>query len=252
MNFRIAIITTVCILTLACGTTEKSDRNKTKSLLFLEMGTTNLTKGLYPQALRDLMQAEQYDPENSIIQNNLGLAYMVREKYAEAEDHFKRALEIDDKYTDARNNLGLMYMEIGMFPLAISTLETAAADLTYEQPEKSLSNLGRAYFSAKQYSKAKDALRKSLSYRKGNCATMNFYGRSLFELGEYAAAAESLDQAVTLCEKSNFEEPHFYSGMSFYKLGNSEKARVRFEEIVNKYTGGKYVNQSKEMLELLK
>jgi TolA-binding protein len=81
---------------------------------------------------------------------------------------------------------------------------------------------------------------------------MNGYGRALFELKEYKAASESLDQAVQLCEKSNFDEPHFYSAMSFYKLGNTEQARARFREVQELYPKSMYAQKAKEMLELMR
>jgi TolA-binding protein len=80
---------------------------------------------------------------------------------------------------------------------------------------------------------------------------MNYYGRTLFELKEYKPAAESLDQAVKLCEKSDFAEPHFYSAMSFYKLGNFEQARARFVEVKNLYPKAVYAKKADEMLELM-
>ena len=209
-------------------------------------------KGDYPQALRELREAERLDSYNATIHNNLGLAYLVRDKIDDAEIHFKKSLSIKNDYTDARNNLGRLYIDVGLYNKAITELEIAATDLTYQYPEKSWSNLGQAYFLSGQYEKAKKSLQKSVKERRDSCFTMNYYGRSLFELKNYKAAAESLDQAVRLCEKSNFEEPHFYSALSFYKIGNVDQARARFNEVLQLYPKSHYAIKAKEMLEILK
>jgi type IV pilus assembly protein PilF len=249
MKFITSLILTLSLV--ACATSGKEDPATTKALLHLQVGTAHLMKGNYPLALKELLEAERLDPKEPTIQNNLGLAYLVREKYDDAEKHFKNALELNNNYTDARNNLGRLYIDVGLYPKAIQELETAAADLTYEQPEKSWSNLGQAYFMATQYQKAKLAFQNSLKNRHGSCFTMNYYGRALFELKEFKTAAESLDQAVKLCEKSNFDEPHFYSAMSFYKLGRVEQARARCQEILQLYPNSLYAKKARELLEIM-
>ncbi len=240
------------IFAIGCSTSNSNSRNQEKSQLYLELGTSHLQQGNYPAALRALLDSERMDPSNSTTQNNLGIAYLVREKYDLSEAHFKKALELRPDYTDARNNLGRLYLDVGMYDRAVKELEKTAKDLTYDQPEKSWSNLGQAYFFVKQYERAKVAFQNSLRNRPGSCFTMNYYGRSLFELKQYKFAAESLDQAIRLCEKSKFDEPNFYSGMSFYKLGSVELAKTRFEEILHLYPESTYAAKAKEMLELLK
>jgi Tfp pilus assembly protein PilF len=237
---------------VGCSTLGNDSKDKTRAHLHLQLGTGYFLKGNYPAALRELQAAEKLDPKNAVIQNNLGLAYLVREKYDKAEVCFVKALDLDNNYTDARNNLGRLYVDTGLYKKAIAELEVAAADLTYEQPEKSWANLGQAYFADNQFKKAKNAFFNSLKQRRDNCYTMNGYGRSLFELKEYKEASESLDQAVQLCEKSKFDEPHFYSAMSFYKLGNTEQARARFREVQELYPKSMYAQKAKEMLELMR
>ena len=230
----------------------KKNNDEVKAQLHLQIGTTHFLNQNYPQALRELLIAEKYNSRDPVIQNNLGLAFEVRDKIDEAERRFKRALELNKNYTDARNNLGRLYVNVGLYKKAIAELEIASNDLTYEQPEKSWANLGQAYFYDKQFDKAKTALFNSLKLRRESCYTMNYYGRSLFELQNYKSAAESLDQAIKYCEKSSFEEPYFFSGMSFYKIGQIEKARARFNEVIAQYPKSVYAKRASEMLEILK
>lgn len=251
MRIAYLILFTALLANSACTSTHKADK-KEKALLHLQLGTSYLMSGSHPQALRELLAAERLDPTDAIIQNNLGLAYLVREKMDEAEVRFKKALDLNPKYTDARNNLGRLYIDVGFLPKAIKELEIAATDLTYEQPEKSWANLGQAYFLSGQFEKAKISFHNSLKDRKSSCFTLNYYGRTLFELKHYKTAAESLDQAIRICEKSKFDEPHFYSGLSLYKLGNIEQSKARFNELITLFPKSRYLQKANEILETLK
>lgn len=224
---------------------------KDKAQLHLQIGTSHFMKGHYPQALTSLLEAEKLDPTDATIQNNLGLTYMVREKFDDAERCFKKALELKKSYTDARNNLGQLYITVGLYKDAISHLEIAVSDLEYDKPEKSWASLGHAYFLSKNYSKAATAFQNSLKNNRESCFTLNFFGRTLFELNKFKPAAESLDRAVQLCDKPNWDEPRFYSGLSFFKLGDLDQARARFAEVVKLYPLSKYAKQSHKMLGMM-
>lgn len=236
----------------SCTSTQRESKDEKKAQLYLEIGTAHLTKGNYPQALRELLNAERFDAKNHVIQNNLGLAYMVRDRFDDAERHFLKALDLKDDFTDARNNLGRLYVEAGAYPKAIETLKIAAADLTYLNPDKTWSNLGHAYFMSKQFPEAKNAFQKSLGFRRGSCFTLNYYGRSLYEIEKFKEAAESLDQAIKTCEKSKFEEPYYYSALSFYKLGNIDMARARLREVLAYFPKGQFESKASELLEIMK
>src|SRR4051812_29995844 len=95
---------------VSIGCAGRSDRVKERAQLHLQMGTAHLTQGNYPAALNELLQAEQLDKDNPVIQNNLGLAYGVRNRWKEAEQHYRRALELDSRFSDARTNLARLFI----------------------------------------------------------------------------------------------------------------------------------------------
>lgn len=253
---RESFVSTIVILFIAlaslsgCTTVSPADRKKAN--LYLELGTSYLIHGNDPLALQALLKSEQLNPENEATENNLGLVYYVMQQFDQAELHFKKALKINPSFTEAENNLGRLYIDVGLYKKAIRQLKIATSDLTYTQPAKAWSNLGQAYFLSGELDKAKLALRRSLATRHNSCPTLDFYGRTLFELHDYQPAAESLDQAIAVCGKTKFDEPHFYSGMSFYKLGDMDKARARFNEVVSLFPSSHYAAQAQKMLEILK
>src|ERR1039457_541074 len=132
-NILCAAITLLMCLTTGCANNEL---HREQAQLHMRIGTGYLSQGKNPQALVELLKAEELDPEEPGIQNNLGLAYYVRKEYAFAEAHFLRAIKTFPKFTDARSNLGRLYTDLGRSDEAIAQLKIASRDLTYPVPER--------------------------------------------------------------------------------------------------------------------
>jgi type IV pilus assembly protein PilF len=233
----------------ACATTNKGDRDR--AMLHLQIGTGYLSSGQYPMAMSELLKAEQLDPKNPTILNNLGLAFFVRGKTKQAEEKFREAVRLDPKFSDAKNNLGRVLIDTNRSAEAIKVLREVEGDLTYQFQEKTFSNLGMAYFNLGNYKKADDYLSRSLEIRRQSCTTADFYGRTLLEMKHLVQAAQVLDQAIEYCRSERFEEPIYFSAMSYFSLGEKEKTRARLEELLKDYPKSKYVAKAKGMLELL-
>jgi Tfp pilus assembly protein PilF len=242
------IIIMVAMLT-GCSSLHKED--KERAALHLQIGTGYLGQGMYPQAMTELLKAEQMDPKNPLILNNLGLAFYVRGKFKQAESKFRAAVSSDRKYSDAKNNLARVLIEQKNLNEALKWLKEVEGDLTYAYPDKTFANFGMAYFDLGQFKKAEEYLLRSLEIRRQNCVTSNYYGRTLLELKRLEQSAQVLDQAVEFCRQSHFEEPLYFSAMSYYSLGEKEKTRARLEELLKDYPKSKYVAKAKGMLELL-
>jgi type IV pilus assembly protein PilF len=232
-----------------CASADKSDHER--AILHMQIGTGYLAQGQYPQAINELTKAEQLDPKDPKILNNLGLAYFVRGKTKLAETKFHAAIVQDPNFSEAKNNLARVLIDEAHYSEATRLLREVEGDLTYPYPEKTLSNLGMAFFAQGQYKAAEDYLSRSLHIRRESCATASFYGRTLLEMKRIAQSAEALDQAIEFCRASHFEEPIYFSAMSYFSLGDKEKSRARLEELLKNYPQSKYVAKAKGMLELL-
>lgn len=241
----------VCLFGFVGCTTPNPDEKK-RAQLHLEMGTNYLGSGNYPAAMAELLKAEKFDANNPVIQNNLGLAFYVRQRFRDAEERFEKALRLEPKYTDARNNLARALMDQKKYGPAIEQLNIAAEDLTYPQPEKTFANLGLAYFEQKNFAKAKDNYFKALQLQRENCDYMNAYARTLFELKNYESAAESFDRSIRLCKSRGGDEPTYYSALSYMRLGNREQAVARLEEFKEAYPDSPFRSKVNTLIEMLK
>ncbi|MGZ3745109.1 MAG: tetratricopeptide repeat protein [Pseudobdellovibrionaceae bacterium] len=216
------------------------------------MGSSQFENGNYPAALSDLLKAEELDPTNPAVQNNLGLVYFMRQRLDLAEKHLRRALSLNKKYSDARNNLVSILIEEGKFQEAEKEVLLVIDDLTYPSVDKAYINLGLAQFNQKNYTQSKESFLHAINFSRSNCVANTYYGRSFFEMNDYDNASAALDTAIGFCQRSLYDEPHYYSALTYYRLGNKEKAMARFSEIVKLYPEGKYREKSRAMLEMLR
>lgn len=246
---RIILIFSLFIVA-ACATTSASDAEKAE--LFLRMGSTQFDNGNYPGALTSMLKAEELDPRNAAIQNNLGLVYFMRQRFELSEKHFRRALSLNNKYSEARNNLGRLLIEVGKFKEAEKELQVVIDDLTYPGVDKAYVNMGLAQFNQKNFTQAKESFLNAMNLARDNCIANSYYGRSIFEMNDYGKAAPALDTAIGFCQRALFDEPHYYSALAYYRLGDKDKSVARFSEIVKLYPEGKYREKSKAMLEMLR
>jgi len=233
----------------SCTSTDKS---REQAGFRLRIGTTYLSQGNYPEALRELLLAEQLDSKNEVIQNNLGLVYFFREHYEASLVHLKRALELKPTYSEARNNYGRVLIEVGDFNKAIQELKMVLTDLTYTEPAKAWVNLGIAYYRMNEFKNARDHFARGIQIDRNLCIAQDMYGRSLLELGDLTEAAEALDNAVVICKILKFDEPHYYSGLTYFKLGKTSFAVARMEEVIKLNPQGTYAKKAESMLKLMK
>ncbi|MEY4617339.1 MAG: hypothetical protein RJB66_2299 [Pseudomonadota bacterium] len=236
------------VFALGCASSGPSKEDLAK--VHFRVGTAHLEKGMIPDALKDLLQAESLNPKDPLTHNNLGLAYFLRERYELSEMELRKAIALDNQFTDAKNNLARVLIERGNYKEARQYLEEVLSDLTYPQPGKAHINHGLAFFREEKYPEARESFLKALGFDRENCLAQNYYGRSLLELKENAKAVQALDKAAGVCLKVNFDEPIYFSAIAFYRMGDKLKAESRLETLVQK--NSPYKDKAEAMLELLR
>lgn len=246
---RVLVAVLMLSASISCMTTKK-ERNEAD--LHLRIGTSYLTKGNLPYALGELKTAEKLDPDNFMVQNNLGLVYFFNDHYEESLQHFSRAVQIKPDFTEAKNNHARALIEVTRYDQAIRELNEVLADLMYPQPAKAWVNMGLAYFRKGDFASAKEQFGKALTLERGNCLAQTYFGRSLLETGQLKDAAQSLDNAVLICKPEKFDEPHYFSGLTYYKMGQTSSAIARMQEVVQLFPQGRYAKRAESMLKLMK
>jgi type IV pilus assembly protein PilF len=253
-DFLIGAPTSVLFLSIVFflgGCISSSKEKADKAVLHLDLGNSHLQAGSYPLALKSLLDAEKLDSNNFRIHHSLGLVYFARDRHDLSEKHFRTALRLNPQATSTRNELANLLINRKRFKEAEALLKESESDLTYPEPGRTYYLLGVLFFEMNRYSEAIGHLERSIKYSNSDCFSLNYYGRSLFSLERYKEAARVLDQAVGLCQQSSFDEPHYYSALTYYRLGDVEKSRARFEELTRFYPSGKYLDRARSMISIL-
>lgn len=238
---------------IACSTSTETASKKSKDLrvayLHLRIGTSYLKAEKYPQAIQELKNANRLDPKNHVILNNLGLAYFGRGKAELAIQTIKQAILIHPNYTEAKYNLARILISQTKYKKAVAILQDAKKDLTYVSPENIHSSLGEAYYQLNEYQKAHSELSIALQTNRKFCPALRFHGQVLYFLKDYKNAASSLDQALANCDKLKMPEVLYYSGLSYFKLGQVEKSEARLNELIKLDVDSKYILDAKRILD---
>jgi Tfp pilus assembly protein PilF len=226
--------------------------NRNIAEMHLKIGVGHMSAGNYPLALAEILKASNLDPDNPVIENNLGLAYALRGRLDLSEIHIRRALSLKPEYTDARNNLGRILLERGNYKESEVELIKVTEDLTYGNPEKAFTNMGIVKFKMEKYEEAKRFLQKSLDLQRENCVALSYYGRCYYELQDYKKSAEVLDKAVGYCMRIQYDEPHYYGALSYFQNGEKKQAETRLEQLIKLYPDGKYSDKARAALEMIR
>ncbi len=227
-----AVCLVLCMVAslLSCAGTQK---RRELAENHLNIGKAYVEGGDYNAALKELLEAEKYTPENPKIHYYLAVAYFGKGYSEKAIDECETAVRLKPDYSSAYNFLGTLYYNRGQYDKAITAFNSALADILYETPEMSLYNMGRAYYSKGDYQRA---------LTKYQEAELKDTTRELLpliekEMGKAKYAQADIDGAIGHFKKStelvpNLVESYFWLGECYSKQKRMLEARRAYEMVV--------------------
>ncbi len=162
--------------------------------------------------------AEKIEPTNKID---------VMEERVKLSDSFNNRMELADQY-----------LKGGIYHKAAENLEMLAKGL-YEDDNEVLSKLAHSYYLDGQFEKSVEAFQKIKKFhRKIEPTPLALeYVDALLEISDMPKAEEEL---IYIVKSSNNIEATFKLAMYYKETGNSEKARLYFNQLI---TDSKFGNQ---------
>lgn len=225
---------------------EKSVEQK-KSELYYGQGTNDLVKKNYSQALINLLKAKEFNPKDSQIRNNLGMAYYFREQPELAIKELQSAIDIDNKNSDAKVNLGTIYMEKNRLKEARALYEDVVKDLTYTNQFRNYYNLAVLSLKEGDRAEAYNFLFKSIKEKDEYC-------QAHFKLGELYTEEYKFKQALTSFQESTKgtcvaePAPHYQQALALMNLNRFEEARMKLKEIMEKFPKSRFNTLASQQL----
>ncbi len=92
---------------------------------WFKKGIADLSGKQYPEAVRSLMKARDYNPADGYIYYNLAEAHLFEKKYAEAEKALIQAAELMPRSADVHARLGLVYEKQKKWDAALKAYKKA-------------------------------------------------------------------------------------------------------------------------------
>ncbi|MBF0315084.1 MAG: tetratricopeptide repeat protein [Oligoflexia bacterium] len=238
---------TLILLSGCASTLPEDDPKSKKPAIFYAQGTAYLMQKEYTRAADALIKADELDPGNSKIKNNLGMAYYFKGRVEKAIAMLKESIDLDPKNSDARNNLAGIYVTQNKLDKAEEEYLAVLDQLTYEHQFRTYYNLGLVKNKQGERSKAHEYFQKSIKELEDYCPAHSAIGEIEFERGNYESAYNSFYAASKGACYSE-PAPQYYQGLSLLKMRNVLKAKEKFEEIITRFPKTEYAIQAKTQL----
>lgn len=236
MKLIMTLVTTLFVLA-SCGGQQVADKSpeEAKADLYYANGTANLMNGNYTEALGKLLEANNLRPNNSKVLNNLGMAYYFKNDVNSALKNITRAIELDPKNSDARVNLASIYFKQGKISEAKKQYEMVTKDLIYQSQFRTYYNLGLLELKENRIDQAKKYFLLSVKDREDYCPAN--YQLGLIERGQYNfASALNWFRKAQLTTCVTLPEPHLGEARTLIELRELEKARIKLNYILEKFS----------------
>jgi Flp pilus assembly protein TadD len=246
---NVFLIGLLALLLAFCASASKkpaADSEKNPQYQY-EKAVVALRYNLPNQAIEYLNQALVLNPNFAPALNLLGFAHFQQKSFGDAAVAYQRFLELQPNDSKARVSLGVVYEELGKVDQAEE--EYKKADGIDGNPDASFS-LAKLYYGQKKLEPALEYVTKSLAKNSRSVASLNLQGVILNQLGKYAEALASFENAVRVAPN----DINLNVNLGIAYINNKEFARARqlFEKILPKVEDPVLKVKINEYLKLIK
>jgi tetratricopeptide (TPR) repeat protein len=227
--------------------------HKEQAELFLNKGISSIGLRQYNQALKELLEAEKYSPNNYKIHYFLGMAYHGKGLKDLAIKEFKEAISLKDDYSEAHNYLGTLYSDAELWDQAIDEFDKALANHLYETPAIALYNQAWAYYSKKEYQTALTKYREALDREPITVLRPQIeknIGLVYFDQSNAVEAIPYFKKSVEL--NAHLYDAYFFLGECYLRIKDNANAKKAFQAVIKLSPQSSYGQRAKNYLQSLK
>jgi TolB-like protein/Flp pilus assembly protein TadD len=201
---------------------------------FNSLGTFYYQNGRFGEATEAFKEVVSLDTENMQGWSNIGSSLMLSGNFADAAPAFERSISIDPQ-AGTYSNLGLMYYYLGMDEDAVAALENATklapnSHLVWANLGDALSVSGQAAKADQAFGKAEGFAEKQLAINLKDAETLIDLAWIKAMLGKTAEAEELVVRAQSIMPSD--PQVHFIHGLILTRLGEYAAAAGELEQAV--------------------
>jgi len=213
------------------------------------LGEAYMNQGQYTAALKELLDAEQKYPNDPMIHNALGLAYIAKERPDLAVDHFKKAIKLQPDLSPAVNNLGNAYLRLNQWDAAIEQFQSLSNDLIYTTPHFSLVNMGFAYYNKGEFETAEKYYKEAIRIQPKFTIALRGLGRTYLKMSEATKTQEILNETISI--EPDFAPAYIDLAQSYLMLGDIEKAKNAYRHVIKIAPNSPFAKEAQKDLQQL-
>jgi len=248
---RFSILWTACILFVPACTTisPKSEKPELTADQMRQMGENYLAAGDTGLALQYLTKAEEKQPNEPVIQYDLGMAYWARGLPNEAIPRFEKALTLKPDYAESSNALGVLYAQKGEYSKAEAAFQKALANPFYQTPFFALYNMGLIDEKRGNPKAALAKYEQAIRMQQAYAPPYLRIGIIQEQNGNYAGALESFNKAIQY--NPNMAEALLHIGILKYKTSDFAGAQEALSQVVRISPDSDFAQEAKKYLETM-
>jgi type IV pilus biogenesis/stability protein PilW len=231
----------------------EDERKRDQARARRDLGIDYLSKGQNAIALRELVFAVKANPDDPATQLWLGEGYRRQGHDDLALGAMTEAVRLEPTYQVAHNNLSAFYIQLEDYENAVKHAQVLIDDPLYGQPWKAFSNRGYAQMKLGRIAEARESLETATEFRK------DFWPASL-NLGLLERDAGNKLKAVKHFQRvikhpvghGPRAEASFHIAQILVSIGHREKAIKYFTASAQNDPDGRWADQSRDYLKILR
>ena len=231
----------------------EDERKRDQARARRDLGIDYLSKGQNAIALRELVFAVKANPDDPATQLWLGEGYRRQGHDDLALGAMTEAVRLEPTYQVAHNNLSAFYIQLEDYENAVKHAQVLIDDPLYGQPWKAFSNRGYAQMKLGRIAEARESLETATEFRK------DFWPASL-NLGLLERDAGNKLKAVKHFQRvikhpvghGPRAEASFHIAQILVSIGHREKAIKYFTASAQNDPDGRWADQSRDYLQILR
>jgi Tfp pilus assembly protein PilF len=216
----------VFVFFMAACASMTDEKSKKEAEAYRRVGEAYLQQGKYALAMREFKKAEAKNPNDHLLQYDMGFLYLRKKQYDEAIVHFKKALDLKPDYGEAINSMGNAYAGKEDWDQAIFYYKQVTGDILYGTPHFAYSNLGNAYYYKGDLEQSEKYYLEALEIKPDFVPALQGLAQTYIDMGRIPDAVDKLEKAVRRAPDS---------AALHFQLANAYQLALEFEKSYNSY-----------------